>query len=186
MDNLRGFFNPNEAGATLCEDVKQNQKRASRRKKKSKSQTKREVKYLLVKARIKCGLTELNTLDFYQHIAKSQGLESMATSWNKRKKVLTAFLGIELVKPKYSSQSREKFNAFYDSTAWRRLRYRVLKDQPHECACCGSIKKPFHVDHIKPRFKHPSLELEYSNLQVLCADCNMGKGGWDETDWRTT
>lgn len=40
------------------------------------------------------------------------------------------------------------------------------------------------VDHIKPRALYPALELEESNLQVLCNDCNMGKGRWDETDFR--
>lgn len=79
----------------------------------------------------------------------------------------------------------EKFNAFYTSKEWRKLRYRVLRDQPHKCACCGSVEQPFHVDHVKPRFKYPELELDYDNLQILCEDCNMGKGGWDETDWRT-
>ena len=28
------------------------------------------------------------------------------------------------------------------------------------------------------------LELQLTNLQMLCADCNVGKGAWDETDWR--
>src|SRR5262249_39926358 len=39
-------------------------------------------------------------------------------------------------------------------------------------------------DHIKPRSKFPELELELGNLQVLCADCNLGKRAWDQTDWR--
>ena len=41
-----------------------------------------------------------------------------------------------------------------------------------------------NVDHIKPRRLYPGLALEKSNLQVLCADCNHGKGNWDQTDWR--
>jgi 5-methylcytosine-specific restriction endonuclease McrA len=45
----------------------------------------------------------------------------------------------------------------------------------------GSV---MHVDHIKPRWKYPELSLSFENLQVLCKDCNLGKGGWDETDWR--
>jgi 5-methylcytosine-specific restriction endonuclease McrA len=28
------------------------------------------------------------------------------------------------------------------------------------------------------------LALEITNLQVLCADCNIGKSNTDETDWR--
>ncbi len=43
---------------------------------------------------------------------------------------------------------------------------------------CG--RKPpiviINVDHIKPRHTFPELELDPDNLQVLCADCNLGKG----------
>lgn len=41
-----------------------------------------------------------------------------------------------------------------------------------------------NVDHIKPRRLFPWLALELKNLQVLCHDCNHGKGNWDQTDWR--
>jgi 5-methylcytosine-specific restriction endonuclease McrA len=34
----------------------------------------------------------------------------------------------------------------------------------------------FNVDHIKSRKKFPELPLNPKNLQVLCADCNAGKG----------
>lgn len=80
------------------------------------------------------------------------------------------------------------FQEFYLCKAWRKLRYQALKIHGASCQCCGgtaiSTRRPLHVDHIKPRFKFPELELELSNLQVLCEDCNMGKGGQDQTDWR--
>jgi len=41
-----------------------------------------------------------------------------------------------------------------------------------------------HVDHIKPRSKYPELSLTFSNLQILCEDCNFGKSNIDQTDWR--
>lgn len=41
-----------------------------------------------------------------------------------------------------------------------------------------------HVDHIKPVCTHPELCLDPENLQVLCDDCNLGKGSSDCTDWR--
>ena len=53
--------------------------------------------------------------------------------------------------------------------------------------CCGhrgTQDNPLQVDHIKPRSKFPHLALEISNLQVLCRDCNLGKGNRDATDWR--
>lgn len=77
--------------------------------------------------------------------------------------------------------------AFYDSDQWRLLRYQVLKRYGGRCQCCGrgaADGVTLHVDHIQPRSKRPDLELDMNNLQVLCADCNLGKLAWDTTDWR--
>lgn len=41
-----------------------------------------------------------------------------------------------------------------------------------------------NVDHIKPRKLFPELALDPDNLQVLCHECNHGKGNWDMTDFR--
>lgn len=78
-------------------------------------------------------------------------------------------------------------DSFYESWAWKRVRYEALKIHGARCMLCGATKESgavICVDHIKPRALFPQLELEQSNLQVLCNDCNMGKGRWDETDWR--
>jgi len=34
----------------------------------------------------------------------------------------------------------------------------------------------YHVDHIKPKSKYPDLAYDKTNLQVLCEECNIGKG----------
>lgn len=78
---------------------------------------------------------------------------------------------------------------FYQSRAWKELRYRALIQCGARCQCCGasaSTGAVLHVDHIKPRSKYPHLQLSLSNLQVLCEHCNYGKGAWDSTDWRTS
>ncbi len=83
--------------------------------------------------------------------------------------------------------SRKPDQSFYQTREWRRLRYFVLKERGPVCECCGArpaSKKSVHVDHIKPISKFPELRLEKANLQVLCSDCNKGKGAWDDTDWR--
>ncbi len=81
-----------------------------------------------------------------------------------------------------------KDTAFYDSREWKELRYLALRNTDGRCQCCGACSKDgvrIHVDHIQPRYKRPDLSLCLDNLQVLCDDCNMGKGAWDSTDWRS-
>lgn len=79
-------------------------------------------------------------------------------------------------------------DAFLSTYAWRKLRMEALKKYGPRCQCCGATPADgavMNVDHIKPRKKWPSLALDLNNLQVLCHDCNHGKGNWDETDWRS-
>jgi len=76
---------------------------------------------------------------------------------------------------------------FYETREWRELRYLALRNTDARCECCGATAKDgvkIHVDHIQPRYKRPDLSLSLDNLQVLCEDCNFGKGAWDTTDWR--
>lgn len=85
--------------------------------------------------------------------------------------------------------TRTQKRGFYQSSAWRRLRYAVLRDnrQKHgrlTCEACGSRKGPWHVDHVVPVSKDWNRRLDRANLQVMCADCNMGKSNTDAIDWR--
>lgn len=76
---------------------------------------------------------------------------------------------------------------FLQSYEWRKLRLVALKLHGRRCLCCGATPETgavLHVDHIKPRKNYPDLALDINNLQVLCHECNHGKGNWDETDWR--
>ena len=74
--------------------------------------------------------------------------------------------------------------AFLFSPEWKKLRYEVIAIFGRRCMCCGSGER-ICVDHIKPRKRYPHLALDINNLQILCGDCNEGKGNWDETDFRT-
>jgi 5-methylcytosine-specific restriction endonuclease McrA len=76
---------------------------------------------------------------------------------------------------------------FYNTEAWKRLRYHALVRDGGRCLCCGRAASDgvtLNVDHIKPRKKYPHLALDLDNLQTLCASCNWGKGASDQTDWR--
>ena len=78
-------------------------------------------------------------------------------------------------------------DAFLLTFEWRKLRMQALKKYGPRCMCCGATPATgavMNVDHIKPRKKHPDLALDINNLQILCHDCNHGKGNWDQTDWR--
>jgi 5-methylcytosine-specific restriction endonuclease McrA len=78
-------------------------------------------------------------------------------------------------------------DAFLSTFEWRRVRMEALKKYGPKCMCCGATPSTgavMNVDHIKPRKKWPSLALDVNNLQILCHDCNHGKGNWDQTDWR--
>lgn len=76
---------------------------------------------------------------------------------------------------------------FLSTYEWRKVRMQALKKYGPKCMCCGATPATgavMNVDHIKPRKLFPSLALDVNNLQILCHDCNHGKGNWDQTDWR--
>lgn len=76
---------------------------------------------------------------------------------------------------------------FLSTYEWRRVRMVALKKYGARCQCCGASPADgavMNVDHIKPRKLFPQLALDVNNLQILCHECNHGKGNWDMTDWR--
>lgn len=76
---------------------------------------------------------------------------------------------------------------FLQTYEWRRVRMEAIKKYGPVCMCCGATKDTgavINVDHIKPRKLFPQLALSLENLQILCHECNHGKGNWDMTDWR--
>lgn len=72
----------------------------------------------------------------------------------------------------------------YTSEDWYRLSRIVKKIYGNTCMRCGSFKQP-QADHIKPRSLFPELELDISNIQVLCKSCNFSKSNKETKDYRT-
>lgn len=80
-----------------------------------------------------------------------------------------------------------KFKAFYERQEWKELRYRILRQYGFKCMACDRKRGEgvvLHVDHIQPISIYPELALTESNLQVLCADCNLGKSNKYTDDLR--
>ena len=76
---------------------------------------------------------------------------------------------------------------FLTTYEWRKVRMEALVKYGPRCMCCGATPATgavMNVDHIKPRKLFPELALELSNLQILCHECNHGKGNWNQSDWR--
>lgn len=109
--------------------------------------------------------------------------KDFAVSKKQRRRAKRALLKEKKVK-RVAAKSQDDFLQSYE---WRRIRYEVIVKYESRCMACGRTPKDgivIHVDHIKPRRKHPELALVFGNLQILCHECNHGKGNWDETDWR--
>jgi 5-methylcytosine-specific restriction endonuclease McrA len=86
-----------------------------------------------------------------------------------------------------SSPTEREIQLFYRSYDWQKVRYATLIKYGKICMVCGSGPKQgivIHVDHIKPLRKYWHLRLDPTNTQILCENCNHGKGNWDTTDHR--
>jgi 5-methylcytosine-specific restriction endonuclease McrA len=67
---------------------------------------------------------------------------------------------------------------------WREVKPELERLQENRCASCGCLfieKEISHVDHKVPIACGG--KDEYGNLQVLCADCNLGKGAGRGLHW---
>ncbi len=63
------------------------------------------------------------------------------------------------------------------TSQWRRLRVMVLRRDNYTCQLCG-IEEATHVDHIVPRRLMAGEAVDsLDNLQALCKQCNLSKGG---------
>jgi hypothetical protein len=110
-------------------------------------------------------------------LAEHFGIALPRGTWQERKLFLADALG----------PSQAMKDAFYDSWAWSELRFDTLQCYGRRCMCCGATPETgarIVVDHIEPLRYRWSRRLDRENLQVLCDDCNKGKGARDRTDFR--
>jgi 5-methylcytosine-specific restriction endonuclease McrA len=129
-----------------------------------------------------CQIRDLQTSDFVRltkNLPRRQQAHYPAGPHEKR--------GANVIPFREGAVSQKAINAFYDSWDWKHTRYDFLKDKKRRCQCCGATPDDgprIVVDHIKPIRHFWSLRLDPTNLQMLCDDCNRGKGSRDTTDWR--
>lgn len=119
------------------------------------------------------------------------GIKLPVDSGSQRRRAIRQILkedaGVRPARKKHIPVNQVSSDEFLLGYEWRKLRMEALKRDGAKCVCCGATSKDgvrLHVDHIKPRKKYPELALSLVNLQVLCEECNHGKGNWDETDWK--
>lgn len=85
---------------------------------------------------------------------------------------------------------RERSDDLYHTFRWTRLSRAFRQSHPlcAECARNGRLKAAEVVDHVVP-FPVCRDFFDESNLQSLCADCNIAKGNRDKAviaEWRRT
>ena len=87
-------------------------------------------------------------------------------------------------KPKVAKTPTRKRDPFYSSQQWKIIRFEVLKENDGRCSLCGKTKDDIDdngkklkmtVDHIIPRKNNKDLELDKTNLRVLCDYCHQGR-----------
>lgn len=107
----------------------------------------------------------------------------------KKRNMLVADAVRKSMSPESVEPTEAMLTEFYQSWDWKRCRYDFIKERERRCQCCGAtpaVGIRIVVDHVKPIRKHWALRLDPKNLQLLCDDCNQGKGSRDETDWRAS
>lgn len=74
-------------------------------------------------------------------------------------------------------------------TSYRKYKDVLAADFQRRCGYtdCSDVwfggKSGFHIDHFKPKSKHPHLECTYSNLVYACSHVNQAKSDDDSSDY---
>lgn len=84
----------------------------------------------------------------------------------------------------FSHVPKTEREQFYASDDWKDIRMLALRRGGYRCNYCGATKHTtiLHVDHKVPLSVDWSRRLDLLNLQVLCAECNIGKRNYHSDD----
>jgi 5-methylcytosine-specific restriction endonuclease McrA len=76
----------------------------------------------------------------------------------------------------------------YKSDAWKNATANQRREFISKVQADKRMEKERLVEEDRKKKRaekmFPSLALEIKNLQILCHECNHGKGNWNQTDWR--
>jgi len=143
----------------------------------------RTVNELLALARDVFGI---NGHDIHTVLCQIRDLQAAGVYWNPEKRSPPENI-FPMNIPRSKGPTQKEIKEFYESWAWKRLRYGFIKSKQRRCECCGATPQDgcrIVVDHIRPIRRYWDWRLNITNLQLLCDDCNRGKGSQDTTDWR--
>jgi len=114
-------------------------------------------------------------------------IESYVKDYEVITDAIPKYISIPVTNPIPKPKMVER-RGFYSSALWKRVRVAVIEECEGRCQMCGRSYKnngvTITVDHIVPISIDWSKRLDKSNLQILCEDCNYGKGNSYITDWR--
>ena len=77
---------------------------------------------------------------------------------------------------KKTNNYHEKFNSFYNSPEWKKLRKQEWKDANGLCEMClknGIITEAREIHHIIPIEQDWNKRFNYDNLIALCPQCHQ-------------
>ncbi|SHF44191.1 HNH endonuclease [Caloramator proteoclasticus] len=83
------------------------------------------------------------------------------------------------------NRNNRTYKYLYNSTRWKRLRIKFLKENPlcAECGKKGIVRPAEVVDHIIPHKGNKELFWDESNLQALCKECHDRKTAKEDGRW---
>lgn len=114
-------------------------------------------------------------------IRRTTAAERAATRQERLSGILAVSVVVVDLAPAIDAATYEWVNGegFLASFEWKQIRFKALQKYGRRCQCCGASPADgavLNVDHVKSRRNRPDLALDLGNLQILCAECNHGKG----------